>query len=50
MKPHEKRGSRAMRGEGPLRKIPFMADFLVRDARRLLPESAGLEALVLDAG
>ncbi len=39
-----------MRGEGLRRKIPFMADFLIREARRLLAESAGLEALVLEAG
>ena len=41
-----------LRGEGLLRKIrfPFMsADFLVREARDLLPESAGLEVLVLEA-
>ena len=46
-------GGGVLRGEGLLRKIrfPFMsADFLVREARDLLPESAGLEVLVLEAG
>ena len=42
-----------MRGEGLLRKIRFplmSAEFLVREARALLPESAGLELLVLESG
>ena len=46
-------GGGVMRGEGLLRKIrfPFMSgDFLVLEARGLLPESAGLELLVLEAG
>ena len=41
-----------IRGEGLLRKIrfPFMsADFLLREARRILPESTGLEVLVLES-
>jgi hypothetical protein len=46
-------GGGAMRGEGLLRKIrfPFMSGaFLAGEARGILPESAGLEVLVLEAG
>ena len=42
-----------MRCEGLLRKIrfPFMSGvFLAGEARGILPESAGLEVLVLEAG
>ncbi len=46
-------GGGAMRGEGLLRKIrvPFMSGvFPADEARGVLPEIAGLEVLVLEAG
>jgi WD40 repeat protein len=46
-------GATRIRGEGLLRKVrfPFMAaEFLADQARGMLPESSGLEGLVLESG